>query len=165
MDVSDLKVLVVGPSPDQLTLHKLENQYPDELKNRVFFAGWVSQLEISVLLRDALFTIVLYETTDPNNRYCEPNRFFNALNLGIPVISGNNEPMAEILKYTKAGIVLDSDGRDPEELGKAIINMKGNLNFFRKNCLTAVGQFIWKDEMIPDKWYRKFESHKNIIRT
>lgn len=149
LEASTYKIIVVG-SVDRDELLKLRSKYVN-LNNRVFFAGMVKQLEIPLLLRYAQFSIILYKKCDANNRYCEANRMYQAIALGVPVIVGNNESMESIVK-DKFGIVLNSDGSDFDDLKMSIIMMNDNLPFFKHTCCLHSKEFVWNDDMVDTKW-------------
>jgi hypothetical protein len=75
----------------------------------------IDQLAIPTYLKHAKFTIILYDISDPNNRYWEANRFYQAINFGVSVITGCIESMAELVREHKIDISLTYDGRDLKE--------------------------------------------------
>lgn len=152
MDKTNYKIIVVGKiEPNSLKL--LQNNYKEILNTRVYFAGMVDQLSIPTLLKNARYTIVLYEITKPNNRYCEANRLYQAISLGVPVIVGINDTMANLVK-NKFGIVLNSDGNDINELYKAISQLKENYREYKSNCVSNSKNYIWKDEFVDFDWFK-----------
>ncbi|MBZ9629080.1 glycosyltransferase [Psychroflexus sp. CAK1W] len=126
---TDLKIVIVGGLYKQ-DEKKLLDKYGDiGFKNKVYNTGMVNQLDIPIYLKNAKFSVVLYDISNPNNRYCEPNRMYQALSYGIPVIVGCNEPMKDLVDSNNFGIVLEDDGNNVEILKKAIrsINIKSEL--------------------------------------
>jgi glycosyltransferase involved in cell wall biosynthesis len=152
LETTDLKIVVVGSFEKRDALRKLILEYGSILQDRVYFTGKIPQLSIPAFLKNALFSIVLYDTKEPNNRYCEANRFFQSINFGVPVISGFNESMAEIIEQYQAGIALRSDGRDIEELKNAIKSLCINYPFYKRNCEGISNVFVWRDQMIDNKF-------------
>jgi glycosyltransferase involved in cell wall biosynthesis len=153
LDATSFKIVVIGPFEDRVALNMLHEKYPEELEKRVFFAGMIDQLAIPVYLRNALFTIVLYDISKPNNRYCEANRFYQAINFGIPVIVGSNETMSEITDLYNVGIALKSDGCDLEELRTAINQLLENYDLYKRNAESCKKRFVWNDDLIMKEWY------------
>jgi glycosyltransferase involved in cell wall biosynthesis len=113
----------------------------------------VAQLDIPILMKNAQFTIVLYENAKPNNRYCEANRMYQAMSLGVPIIVGNNPSMAEVVK-DKYGIVLKSDGADIKELENAILILNKDFSFYKYNCKIDSKKYVWNDNMIKTEWLK-----------
>lgn len=153
LDATDLNIVVVGTFEDLGALENLRNKYGEELNIRVFFAGRVNQLAIPAFLRDAKFSIVLYNIDDPNNRYCEANRFYQAINYGIPVIVGCNESMADIMNDYNVGIALQSDGRDLDDLKKSIVSLQDNYDFYKNNATLHGGKFLWDEKSLDIRQY------------
>ncbi|MCI1785960.1 MAG: glycosyltransferase [Bacteroidales bacterium] len=151
LNVTDNKIIVVGNVENEAK-SSLINLYP-RLKERVFFAGMVAQLDIPILMKNAQFTIVLYENAKPNNRYCEANRMYQAMSLGVPIIVGNNPSMAEVVK-DKYGIVLKSDGADIKELENAILILNKDFSFYKYNCKIDSKKYVWNDNMIKTEWLK-----------
>lgn len=154
LEGTDFKVVVVGTFEDVAAKVKLEIEFKDLLEKRVYFAGRVNQLAIPSFLKDAEFSMVFYDTNDPNNEYCEANRFFQAINFGIPVITGNNVSMAYLVKEYGLGVSLESDGRDLEKIKKGINHLISNIQEYKMSCRRHNDLFIWKDNFIKPEWYQ-----------
>lgn len=152
LDATDYKIVVVGRlDKDELT--KIQSQYPN-FDSRVYRGGMTEQLAIPALLKDAEFTVVLYSITNANNRYCEPNRMYQAISLGVPVIVGCNESMAEVVN-NKYGIAMRTDGSNANELKNAVQEMNANLSFYKKNCMLHCCEYIWSDNLVKFEWIEK----------
>ena len=149
LDNTDFKVFVAGYFEEGEKRRLLE-KYP-ALTERVFFAGLVPQLTIPSILREAKFTIVLYETATPNNKYCEANRMYQAMAMGVPLIVGENPSMADVVHGTY-GIALKSDGSELSELNQAVKDITRNLNHYRNNCLAHSNDYLWSQDMVPLDW-------------
>lgn len=152
LEATDYKVVVVGGlDPDDKI--RLEKKYGDKFKERVFLAGWTNQLSLSLYLKDATFTVILYTKDTPNNRYCEANRFYQACSLSIPLICGSNESMKSIVDEFQVGVCLKSDGRDLDELISVIEVMNGNYSFYKEKSVQYKEAFIWSDDMVKKEWW------------
>ncbi|NQT27632.1 glycosyltransferase [candidate division KSB1 bacterium] len=151
LETTSLKIVIVGKI-DSNELRLLKNKYGQLMAPRVFFAGMINQLDIPQYLKNAMFSIVLYDYSIPNNRYCEANRFYQAINFGIPVIVGSNESMADFIKAYKFGIALEKDGRDIEEISHAITRMLDNYNYYSNNAEYCKNKLLWSDDTIKQEW-------------
>jgi hypothetical protein len=152
LEATNLKVIVAG-GIDNDCFQKLINKYNKILNSRVLFLGTIDLLETSVLLKNSFFSIILYSNSTPNNKYCEPNRFYQAINLKIPVITSCNDSMAEIVKRDNIGIVLSSYGDDLNEIIEAIKLLLTNYSFYKQNCMYNSNSYIWKDNFIDPSWF------------
>jgi hypothetical protein len=153
LEATSLKIIVVGTFEDLESKSDLERKFMDNLKERVYFAGRVNQLAIPSYLKDAQFSMIFYDTTDPNNEFCEANRFFQAINFGIPVITGRNASMASLVKDYGLGIALDTDGRDLVDIKNGIRLLLSNYNTYKQNCLKNIDTFVWKESDVKTFWF------------
>ncbi|TAI47540.1 glycosyltransferase [Flagellimonas allohymeniacidonis] len=149
---ANLKAIVVG-NFDKPTLLRLKEKYGNMLNNRVYFAGLVNQLHIPAYLRKAKFSIILYDIKTPNNRYCEPNRLYQAIIMNVPVVVGKNEPMTEIVESGEYGIAMETDGDDLEEIDKSISILLDNYQYYHQNTKEGVKRLVWSDSSIKESWY------------
>jgi len=83
-----------------------------------------------------------------NVRYCLPNKLFEYLMAGVPVLATELNAVADILRRYDAGVVVSST--EPEALGKAIsatlADEPGRMRM-RRNALTASqGELRWDVE-------------------
>lgn len=70
-------------------------------------------------LADVLFAT--YDPSIPNNKYASPNKLFEAMMLGKPIIVSDGTSMAEIVKYENNGIVVEYG--DDNLLEQALISL------------------------------------------
>lgn len=150
-----LKAIVVGYFDDDSKC-KLEEEYGESLYERVLFLGAIDQLDIPKYISKSLFTIVLYKENSVNNMYCEPNRLYQSLNLGVPAITGCNPTMSRILLEHKSGIALDNDGEDLKSLSLAIEDLVRNIGEYRVNA--SFNSLEWSDSSVRNIVH-SFEEH------
>ena len=111
LTLHDARLIVVGPYRPT-DLERLESRYGTILHERVLFAGFVRQLELTPYIDNALASIVLYQAIDTNNLLCAPNRMYQAIARGTPLVVGMNPPMKQVVEQYRNGIVLETDGSD-----------------------------------------------------
>lgn len=112
----DVNLVIMGGVEDDIQSYINEQQ---ELSARIF-SKFVNQNEIIHFVDNALLSFVFYKQSSPNNLYCEPNRLYQLITRGVPVIVGNNPPMKNVVEKYSAGIVLPDDGSDEESLMSAL---------------------------------------------
>lgn len=113
-------VIAVGGGQTKL-IDELRSKYGDLFDERVYLIGKVPQMELTRYLDGAIASFIFYQKAyGINNWLCEPNRLFQALNRNIPVIVGNNPPMAAAVDKYKRGIVVEDDGSQTGALVNAI---------------------------------------------
>jgi len=105
------RLIVVGPFRPQLVAD-LEREHGPSMRERVLFTGPVPQMELPRFIDRAYASVVLYQANSANTWLCAPNRLYQALVRGVPVVVGANPPMAELVRACRCGVVLKSDGGD-----------------------------------------------------
>lgn len=74
--------------------------------NRITYLGEIPYNQVLKLEQKADLLTALYDPVLPNHRYASPNKFFEAMALGKPVIMIENSGMASLLKKYQVGIVI-----------------------------------------------------------
>ena len=147
LDITQIKLLVVGRF-DKEAREKLNKEYNNIIDDRVWFMGTIPSVQIPILMKNSKFSVVFYTIDDPNSRFCEANRFYNAICLGVPVVVGCNESMANICTKQKNGVSLPSDGRDIDDINKGISDLLANYDFYKENSTKASKMFRWSDNPV-----------------
>jgi|TARA_Y200000002_G_scaffold383109_1_gene403281 hypothetical protein len=142
------KAIVVG-NIDSKAYKYLKNKYPN-FNKYIFETGMVDQLNITKYIDKSKFTIIIYDSSSPNNIFCEPNRLYQSLSLAKPAIVSQNPPMKSIIDRYDLGVVLKSYGEDKEELLDAIKNINKNYERYRSNLFKNKERFIWKDKSVNE---------------
>jgi len=89
----------------------------------------------------------LYKKDIDNSWLCAPNRLYQALIRGIPVIVGINPPMTHLVNKYNCGIALSSDGSSIEEIKNGIIKIIENQAEFNKNTKHCLDDISWESQM------------------
>lgn len=122
---------------------KLEEEYGHELGKRVFLAGRVNQLKIPQYVSQCITTLVFYQNSCPNNYYCEANRFYQSVIMGIPVVVGNNPPMRDIVNQYGFGVSIDDDGCDIDKMSEGLGRVLSNYDYYKSNVLGNRDVLTW----------------------
>ena len=110
LSVPSLKAVVVGSINDK-RMKVIEKRYGKEMMvDRLFFTGRIKQLKTPQYIRKCIMSLVFYTNGNMNNWYCEPNRLFQNICNGNPVVVGNNPPMKELIDNYHIGVCADTDG-------------------------------------------------------
>lgn len=127
-----IKVVVMGSIEEKIK-KIIDTKYPD----LSVYSRFVSQDEIPMYVDNCFCSIVLYKNTSQNNFLCEPNRLYQLVTRGIPVIAGNNPPMKSLVTHYNCGIVLEDDGSDPRLIEDALEKFfdDDEYNKMKKSCL------------------------------
>lgn len=145
MSLPDLCAIVVGGFDNKI-MEKLEEVYGDELQKRVLFIGKIPQLKIPQYVKQCYTTLVFYKNVSPNNYYCEANRFYQSVIMGLPVVVGKNPSMKELVDKYGLGVSIDDDGRDVEKIKQGLITVIKNYDEYLQNNIKNRNQLIWSNQ-------------------
>lgn len=141
----DMIAVVVGRFDEKSKSH-LELEFGNELGERVMFMGRIPQLKIPQYVRLCYTTLVFYKNTSPNNYYCEANRFYQSVLMGLPVVVGNNPPMRDLVEQYGFGISIDDDGCDVQRIVEGISNVVSRYDEYKRNIEKYKGYLLWNNQ-------------------
>lgn len=95
------------------------------VKGRMAFTGRVGNPELNAIMMSSHCTFALYDHSCINNRFCSPNKVFDALNNGVSVIATGSYLVRDVLKRSGCGVILDSV--DSETIRSAIIKIQKSV--------------------------------------
>ena len=156
MKLGNIKAVVIGRFDEKIK-ELLIQRYGKSLNERIFFRGMVEQLAIPSYIKESLLSVVLYETTQPNNRYCEPNRMYQSIIFNKPVVVGNNPPMKELVDRYDFGVSIDKDKVIASDVGKAIETIVGNYSAYIDSICSNKENILWtiQEETLSKLWQEK----------
>lgn len=146
LSVPGLKAVVVGKTRPELQDILLLKHSENELSERLFFTGRIKQLKTPQYIRKCFMSLAFYKNVSPNNWYCEPNRLFQNLINGNPVVVGNNPPMKEIVEKYGVGVCASTDGSNVEAIISAIKKVIMNHDRIKQNIATNEKQWLWNQQ-------------------
>jgi hypothetical protein len=149
MQTSGLKAVVIGGF-EKSAKERLIKKYGDYLKEKIYFRGKVDQLITPSYIKESKFSIVVYQTDyDANHLYCEANRLYQTIIFDKPVIVGCNPPMLDLINMYGFGVAMKSDGKNTEDIIKAISILNKNFEKFIINIKKNKEQIMWgKQEQV-----------------
>lgn len=153
--ITDVVLLIVG-SGDVIPALK-EMVAKENLGHKVIFTGKVphDKLRQYTLLAD--LGVTLDKPTNINYRFSLPNKIFDYINAGIPVLCSDLPEVARIVRDHKVGMVIDSF--EPEKIAQAIQTALNSPEYkvWESNTLKAGEELCWEtDEVNLKAVYSQF---------
>lgn len=145
MSYEGLSAVIVG-NFDHDSKMRLLKVYGDKFEERILFIGKIPQMEIPKYVERCDFSIILYKNVRPNNLYCEANRFYQSIVMGLPVIVGNNPPMKELVEMYQFGVSIDDDGNSIDKIREGIDLLLANYDVYHQNCIEYKDKLIWESQ-------------------
>ena len=110
---NDTKLCLAGNFKD-ISIDKIKDA---SINNKIEYVGYVSREGIKNIFKQSIAGLVTFLPL-PNHIDAQPNKMFEYMSAGLPVIASNFPLWKEIIEGNKCGICVDP--MKPEEIAKAI---------------------------------------------
>ena len=121
-----------------------------KLENKVRFLGKLPLNEVAYFTSQAHLGLSIEENMGLNYRFALPNKLFDYIQAGVPVIVSNLPEMAKIVSRYNLGLILQS--HDPKTMATTITEALTNTDLrkiWKENLQRTASEFIWeKEELI-----------------
>lgn len=120
MVLEGMELIIAGTGPEKEQISK----FLERSEGKMQYIGLLSYNEVikKSLMADALFAF--YDPSNPNNRYASPNKLFESMMCGKPIITNDGTSMAEIVRQENCGIVVPYG--DVNAIKSAILTLKSD---------------------------------------
>ena len=138
-----LMIIGTGDVIDNLKL--LANQLG--MEDRVWFTGRVPFHILPNYTRMARFGVSLEQDIGLNYRYALPNKLFDYMHSGIPVLASDLPEIRRVVEEVNFGMLIQRF--DAVSLAESIREMladESRLRMWRKNALSRAGDFTWEHQ-------------------
>jgi len=154
VDGAELWLAGDGDITDQLKQLVAEQK----LESKVKFLGRLPLAELSKVTRQANLGISLEEDLGLNYRFALPNKLFDYIQAGVPVLVSNLPEMRGIVDHYQIGLIADTHQRkELAELMKTALTNQDKIEYWKKNLLLAAKVLCWEnEEEILRKLYSRF---------
>lgn len=140
--VPGARLVFMGYGPGKPGLEALAAASP--AADRIEFLPPVPPADVPRSAAGAWVGVTLLEDSCLNHRHALPNKLFEYLAAGVPVVASDLPEMRAVLESTKAGVCVDPT--DVRELAAALQHVCDNQTTFRQNARNAAGLFNWENE-------------------
>ena len=127
---------------------KLKRQSENEqLQDKVFFTGRIAYEHLAGLTIQADVGVSVEEDMGKSYRYALPNKLFNYIQAGVPVLVSNFPEMSEVVKNYDVGLIVESYDplRIKEQLEFIIFNETAREKW-KTNLAKAASELNWEKE-------------------
>ncbi len=128
------------------------------LNNRVFFLPPVPSEELPEITIDADMGFILFRNTCLNHYYSLPNKLYEYMMAGVPIISSDFPELKRVLEEAESGITVNPDS--PEEIAQAVEKLAASRSIRMKmkqnGRKAALSRYNWEPQSeILRNLYRK----------
>lgn len=143
MEFLDEHVLILAGDGDICSELK-EQVNQSSWQDRIIFLGKLKPADLRGLTHQADIGLSLEEDLGLNYRYCLPNKVFDYINSGIPILVSDLPLLRELVSNYQVGEYLTE--RDPKVLATLIQHMIRNKNSYLASLKKAAGELNWNKE-------------------
>jgi glycosyltransferase involved in cell wall biosynthesis len=138
---SDQNILVcMGYGPLEELVRERSNEH-----ETIFFHPAVSPSVLLNYTSSADYGILFYEDTCLNHRYCSPNKIFEYLMAGLPVLTSNLYEMRRLVETESIGIVAQKN--TVEGFRQAVVeSLKQDYAMAQENVFSARKRYCWEEQ-------------------
>lgn len=143
--LEDAILLILGSGDVMPVLQTIAEE--DGIKGKVIFKGRRPFQEMMQYTQNADLGLTLDKDTSINYRYSLPNKLFDYVQAGIPVLASRLPEVENVVATYKVGDFIES--HDPKHVAAKIEEMLSNLdkiNEWRQNALAASKELCWEKE-------------------
>jgi glycosyltransferase involved in cell wall biosynthesis len=87
--------------------------------------------------------LALYRPDSLNNRLCAPNKVFEYMMAGLPIIGSNSPGLEDLVKGNGVGVLVDPE--DPQEIARGVVTVLGpeGASMGRRGRQLALERYNW----------------------
>jgi glycosyltransferase involved in cell wall biosynthesis len=131
-----------------LAINRLKQLTKEQgLENRISFTGLVPMEELAAITRTAFVGFSLDKSTSLNNYYSLPNKIFDYMAAGVPVIASDMPEVKQVIEGYKTGIIIPLV--TPQNIANAVLQLEADTSLYRQfagNTKTAIKDLCWENE-------------------
>ena len=154
--LDNVLLLIVGGGDVMPELHRTADEL--NLNDRVRFIPKQPYEKLLEYTANADLGLTLDKDTNPNYRYSLPNKLFDYIHSGVPVLASPMVEIKKIIDEYEVGTTINT--YDPEKIAekiKTLLSDKETLRYWKENCTFASNQLCWENEKkIVEDVYREY---------
>ncbi|MEM6799882.1 MAG: glycosyltransferase family 4 protein [Bacteroidota bacterium] len=145
--LEEFELWIVGKGDIEQSLKERAKRI-DPLGKQIQFKGFVRPKDLPELTRQAGLGLSLEEDRGLSYHYASPNKVYDYIQSGLPVLVADLPEMKAVVKRYKIGEVLKAEERTASELAKRIkhIFKEPEYDKYQKNTYLAGQELCWEKE-------------------
>ncbi|HHY71904.1 MAG TPA: methyltransferase domain-containing protein [Bacillus bacterium] len=141
----NVHLVFLGPSDEELE-KKLRSYAKHLLDKRIHFLDSVPQAELLKYTNSADIGVIPYASVDLNTKYCMPNKMFEYIQAGLPILANDLVEVHKIISSLGGGGII-TKLNNPKEVADAINTMLlRDLEDDRSKLMAVRSRFSWEIE-------------------
>jgi glycosyltransferase involved in cell wall biosynthesis len=143
--IPDYQLFIAGKGNLEKELQQLTNEL--NLSKKIKFVGVLDFDALYNLTKTARVGFSLEQGKSLNYKYSLPNKIFDYIQAGVPVICSDLPEMSKIVNNYNCGINIKTS--NPQELAEYLQSLLADntqLNKFHQNCKNAAQELNWENE-------------------
>jgi len=145
-ELKDCVLVILGDGEHKEFYQALAHQ--EHIEDRVFFFGKIEQSELLEYTSGADIGLAIIENLSLSYYFALPNKMFEYIFCGVPVLVSNLPQMKSIVDKYQVGICVNADNKD--EIVSRINNLLNNNELrkqLKENCQIAAKELNWNVEI------------------
>jgi len=141
----NIRLTLIG---DGLLKNRLRDMARENgLESQVRFLDMQPYDRLFTLLQENDLGVVMLIPSCENHRYALPNKFFEYIMAGLPVLASDIPTLRDYIDRCRVGITVDAG--KPQQIAEVLMTLaadKKRLAQWRKNCAKAAAELCWEKE-------------------
>ncbi|MGZ3899160.1 MAG: glycosyltransferase [Bacteroidia bacterium] len=142
--VNNAVLYIIGSGDVWPVLEKKINE--KKLENKVILVKKIPKEQLMAYTQNADLGVSIDKNTNPNYFNSLPNKIFDYLHAGIPILASRLPEIEKIISHYKVGVFIDS--HNPKEIAETINRLFDStlLDHLKKNTIAAARELNWESE-------------------
>ena len=128
--IPNVLFVVVGGEIEDSGWNNQVKTFLNKNKNNLLITGWVEHANVAPYLVHADVGVVLNRATHYNNLIGLPNKLYEYMACGLPVVASNMPQMANVIKKHECGISVDPENET--HIAEAILKILSNQKIYNE---------------------------------
>jgi glycosyltransferase involved in cell wall biosynthesis len=144
-EIPEVSVLLVGEGELKQVLITLAESL--KIDDRVHFKPFVANKDLISFISQADIGVSLLEPVSDNHRYALPNKLFECIMAGLPILASDIPTHRYYLEKYDVGVIVDASSLISIREGiKQMVHDQQRWQQWHVNCLTAAKELNWQME-------------------